>query len=127
MNLGNRNFTGHEYGVLTGGHIGQWTQILCTQDAAFGGWDGAGNAFHEPWTRDDGRIAINLPKWSVVAFRRKRTEPTRASMWPSEPYHSLATKSRQYQSLLLSVVKFKADVSLLVIPSVAESAFVQRR
>jgi 1,4-alpha-glucan branching enzyme len=46
-------------------------QILCTQDAAFGGWDGAGNAFYEPWTQLDGQLYINLPKWSVVMFRRK--------------------------------------------------------
>jgi len=70
VNLGERNFTGHSYGVRTGGHSGRWTQILCTQDAAFGGWDGAGNAFHEPWTQSDGQIYINLPKWSVVMLLR---------------------------------------------------------
>ena len=71
MNLSENNFTDHGYGVRTGGHDGQWTQILCTQDAAFGGWDGAGNSFHEPWTQPDGQIYINLPKWSVVMLRRK--------------------------------------------------------
>jgi 1,4-alpha-glucan branching enzyme len=55
--------------VKTGNQFGQWTQILCTQDAAFGGWDGAGNAFHEPWTREDGMIYINVPQWSVVMLR----------------------------------------------------------
>jgi 1,4-alpha-glucan branching enzyme len=70
VNLGGRNFTDHGYGVRTGGHDGQWTQILCTQDAAFGGWDGAGNAFYDPRTQGDGRLYINLPKWSVVMFRR---------------------------------------------------------
>ncbi len=71
VNLSERNFDGHGYGVRTGGRRGQWTQVLCTQDAAFGGWDGAGNAFHEPWTQDDGMVYINLPKWSVVILRRK--------------------------------------------------------
>lgn len=71
VNLGEQSFTGHSYGVRTGGRAGQWTQILCTQDAAFGGWDGAGNAFYEPRTQNDGRIYINLPKWSVLLFRRK--------------------------------------------------------
>jgi 1,4-alpha-glucan branching enzyme len=71
VNLSEQNFTGYSYGVRTGGHNGQWTQILCTQDAAFGGWDGAGNAFYEPWTQSDGHLYINLPKWSVVMFRRK--------------------------------------------------------
>ena len=68
--LSEQNFDNHSYGVRTGGHSGQWTQILCTQDAAFGGWDGAGNAFHEPWTQPDGQVYINLPKWSVVMLRR---------------------------------------------------------
>ena len=71
VNLGERNFGDHGYGVRTGGHDGQWTQMLCTQDAAFGGWDGAGNAFHEPWTQADGQVYVNLPKWSVLMFRRK--------------------------------------------------------
>lgn len=70
VNLGDRNFSDHSYGVRTGGLFGQWTQILCTQDAAFGGWDGAGNAYHQPWTWSDGQLYINLPKWSVVVFRR---------------------------------------------------------
>ena len=69
--LGEQNFGAHSYGVRTGGRNGQWTQILCTQDAAYGGWDGAGNAFYEPWTQADGTLPINLPKWSVVIFRRK--------------------------------------------------------
>jgi 1,4-alpha-glucan branching enzyme len=71
VNLSEQNFTHYSYGVRTGGHNGQWTQILCTQDAAFGGWDGSGNAFYEPWTQSDGHLYINLPKWSVVMFRRK--------------------------------------------------------
>ncbi len=70
VNLSERNFGGRSYGVATGGH-GRWSQILCTQDAAFGGWDGAGNSYYEPWTRGDGRIYINLPKWSVSVFRRR--------------------------------------------------------
>jgi 1,4-alpha-glucan branching enzyme len=71
VNLSDQNFADHNYGVRTGGYDGQWTQILCTQDAAFGGWDGAGNAFYEPRTQADGQVYINLPKWSVVLLRRK--------------------------------------------------------
>lgn len=70
VNLSEQNFTSYSYGVRTGGRSGRWTQILCTQDAAFGGWDGAGNAFYEPSTQADGRLYINLPRWSVVIFRR---------------------------------------------------------
>jgi 1,4-alpha-glucan branching enzyme len=71
VNMSEQNFTNYSYGVRTGGYAGQWTQILCTQDATFGGWDGAGNAFYEPWTQGDGQLYINLPKWSVVIFSRK--------------------------------------------------------
>jgi 1,4-alpha-glucan branching enzyme len=71
VNLSEQNFYNHSYGVRAGGHNCQWTQILCTQDAAFGGWDGAGNAFYDPWTQVDGHVYINLPKWSVVMLRRK--------------------------------------------------------
>lgn len=71
VNLGDSSFSGHSYGVRVSGEMGQWTQLLCTQDAAFGGWDGAGNAFYEPWTQPEGKLYINLPEWSVVMFRRK--------------------------------------------------------
>jgi 1,4-alpha-glucan branching enzyme len=70
VNLGDRSFGDHGYGVRTGGRSGRWTQVLCTQDAAFGGWDGAGNAFFEPWTQQDGKVYLNVPKWSVVVMRR---------------------------------------------------------
>ena len=69
VNLGDRTFRDHEYGVRTGGRGGRWTQMLCTQDAAFGGWDGAGNAFHEPSTQADGQVYLNVPTWSVVVMR----------------------------------------------------------
>jgi 1,4-alpha-glucan branching enzyme len=70
VNLSDQNFSDHQYGVATGGRFGQWRQVLCTQDHGFGGWDAAGNAFYDPFTQADGRIYINLPKWSVVIFRR---------------------------------------------------------
>lgn len=71
VNLGDSSFGGHSYGVQVGNEMGQWTQLLCTQDAAFGGWDGAGNAFYEPWTQPEGKLYINIPQWSVVMLRRK--------------------------------------------------------
>jgi 1,4-alpha-glucan branching enzyme len=68
VNASDTNHTGTSYGVATG-QSGRWQQILCSQDAWFGGWDGAGNAFHEPWTQDDGNIYVNVPQWSVTMFR----------------------------------------------------------
>jgi 1,4-alpha-glucan branching enzyme len=69
VNMGDKNFGNHSYGVGTGGQFGQWTQILCTHDAAFGGWDDAGNAFYNPATEGDGMIYINVPKWSTIMLR----------------------------------------------------------
>jgi 1,4-alpha-glucan branching enzyme len=69
VNLGETNFEHQSYGVSTDNQPGRWTQLLCTQDADFGGWDGAGNAYYQPQTQSDGRIYINLPKWSAVMFR----------------------------------------------------------
>ena len=69
INLSETNFENHSYGVSTDQQYGRWSRILCTQDARFGGWDGAGNAYHEPNTAPDGKVYINLPKWSVVMLR----------------------------------------------------------
>ena len=44
--------------------------MLCTQDAAFGGWDGAGNAFFEPRMQSDGLVYLNLPKLSTLILRQ---------------------------------------------------------
>ena len=71
VNMSDTNFQNHSYGVATDSQYGQWTQVLCTQDAVFGGWHGAGNAYYEPWTQQDSKIYINLPQWSVVVFRLK--------------------------------------------------------
>jgi 1,4-alpha-glucan branching enzyme len=68
VNLGSSSFDGHSYGVSTG-QGGIWQQILCSQDALYGGWDGAGNAFYHPETLPDGRIYLNIPKLSVVIMK----------------------------------------------------------
>jgi 1,4-alpha-glucan branching enzyme len=70
VNFSPNSFGDHSYGVRAG-MDGQWSQILCTQDSRYGGWDGAGNAFHEPHTQGDGMIYVNLPKFGVVVMRRK--------------------------------------------------------
>jgi 1,4-alpha-glucan branching enzyme len=68
VNASDTSYTGASYGVATG-QQGRWQQVLCSQDARFGGWDGAGNAFTEPWTQGDGRLYLNVPQWSVTMFR----------------------------------------------------------
>ena len=68
VNSGEENFAHHKYGVRTD-QAGRWQQILCSQDRDYGGWEGAGNAYYQPWTQGDGKIYINLPKWSVLMFK----------------------------------------------------------
>jgi len=68
VNAGDTSFGNHAYGVYPG-QYGDWEQILCSQDASFDGWDGAGNAYYTPSTQPDGKIYINVPKWSVTMFR----------------------------------------------------------
>ena len=70
INFSANNFVGSHYGVPPGME-GQWTQVLCSQDSEYGGWDGAGNAFYEPHTQADGKININVPKFGVIVMRRK--------------------------------------------------------
>jgi 1,4-alpha-glucan branching enzyme len=68
VNATDRSYTGASYGVSTG-QAGRWDQILCTQDAWFGGWNGAGNAYDQPYTQGDGKVYVNVPQWSVLMFR----------------------------------------------------------
>lgn len=68
-NLSENNFSNYSYGLSTDLQPGTWNQLLCTQDAQYGGWHGSGNAFHQPQTQADGRIYINLPKWSLILFK----------------------------------------------------------
>ena len=69
-NFGDMDWThNHSYGVQTGGIFGQWMQIFCSQDAAYGGWHGAGNAFYIPWTQADGKVYLNMPKYSVIVMQ----------------------------------------------------------
>ncbi len=68
VNASDRSYTSASYGVATG-QAGRWEQILCTQDAWFGGWHGAGNAYYQPHTQADGRVYVNVPQWSVTMFR----------------------------------------------------------
>lgn len=68
VNASDTTHDGARYGVRTE-QPGQWDQVLCSQDAWFGGWDGAGNAFYRPWAQADGMIYVNVPQWSVTIFR----------------------------------------------------------
>lgn len=69
VNIGSRDFGNHSYGVATGGQKGQWEQIFCSQDPMYGGREGVGNAFYQPWTKDDGRVYLNVPRFGLVMLK----------------------------------------------------------
>ena len=70
VNMGNNNFGNHSYGVSMGGESGHWQQIFNSQAANYGGWNGSGNYGYNPWVQSDNKIYINLPKWSVLMFKK---------------------------------------------------------
>lgn len=70
VNLGDRQWEQLNYGVNMGGESGQWEEVFNSQSPQYGGWSGSGNFGHHPWVQNDGRIYINLPKWSVLLFRK---------------------------------------------------------
>jgi len=71
------NFSGtdwvdnHGYSIHTGISHGAWEQLFCSQDAEYGGWDGAGNAYYEALSQNDGIINLNIPKFSVIVMKLK--------------------------------------------------------
>ncbi len=71
VNIGDGDWTGHSYGVSMGGESGQWQEIFNSQSAGYGGWDNSGNYLYDPWVQGDNKIYINIPKWSVLMFRKK--------------------------------------------------------
>lgn len=75
VNCSDQTYDNHTYGVAPE-QRGRWQQILCSQDASFGGWEGAGNAYYEPITQDDGHIYVNVPEWSVTMFRLTSSSPS---------------------------------------------------
>ena len=70
VNLGTGQWQSHDYGVSAGGETGQWEEIFNSQSPQYGGWDGAGNYGDALWVQADGKLYVNLPKWSVLLFRK---------------------------------------------------------
>jgi 1,4-alpha-glucan branching enzyme len=68
-NFSDTDWLNHDYAVLTS-TPGQWQEIFNSQSPDYDGYPNSGNFGHQPWTQADGKIAINLPKWSVLLFRK---------------------------------------------------------
>ena len=70
VNLSEGQWEHGEYGVRTGDTTGTWEEIFNSQAPQYGGWDGAGNYGAQKSVQSDTKIYINLPKWSVLMFRK---------------------------------------------------------
>ena len=68
-NFSDREWRNHNYGVTTA-TAGEWEEIFNSQSPEYGGYPDSGNFAHRPWTQTDGNIYVNLPKWSVLMFRK---------------------------------------------------------
>ncbi len=70
VNLSGGQWEQGEYEVTLGGESGLWEEIFCSQYPQYGGWEGAGNIGMQKPVQPDGTIRINLPRWSVLMFRK---------------------------------------------------------
>ena len=73
VNVSDNQWAFHDYGVLMDGESGTWTEIFNSQAPDYGGINTTGN-FAESLTVSDGKLFLNVPRWSVLAFR-KAIEP----------------------------------------------------
>jgi 1,4-alpha-glucan branching enzyme len=67
VNAGEGEWRFSDYGITMGGDTGGWREIFNSQAPYFGGYD-CGNPAQTLWVQADGRLYINLPKWSVLMF-----------------------------------------------------------
>ncbi|HEV8606140.1 MAG TPA: alpha-amylase family glycosyl hydrolase [Tepidisphaeraceae bacterium] len=67
VNAGEGEWRFSDYGITMGGDTGGWREIFNSQAPYFGGYD-CGNPGQTLWVQADGRLYINLPKWSVLMF-----------------------------------------------------------
>ncbi|HLK59757.1 MAG TPA: alpha-amylase family glycosyl hydrolase [Chthonomonadaceae bacterium] len=69
VNLGDGQWQFGDYGVSMGGETGFWEEIFNSQSPQYGGWSDSGNYSQTKGVAAD-TISINLPKWSVLMFRK---------------------------------------------------------
>jgi 1,4-alpha-glucan branching enzyme len=69
VNASDNQWAFHDYGVDLGGENGTWIEIFNSQAPEYGGFDTTGN-YGEYIGERDGKMFINLPRWSVVMFKK---------------------------------------------------------
>ncbi len=71
VNLSDRQWQNCDYGIHMGGEIGQWEEIFNSQAPQYDGWNDSGNYGYNLRVQGDGKLYINLPKWSVLMFTKQ--------------------------------------------------------
>jgi 1,4-alpha-glucan branching enzyme len=70
VNLSDRQWQDYDYRIHMGGETGQWSEIFNSQSPQYDGWNDSGNYGSNLQVHPDGKLFINLPKWSVLIFRK---------------------------------------------------------
>ena len=71
VNLSDHQWQNCDYGIHMGGEIGQWEEIFNSQAPQYDGWNDSGNYGYNLRVQGDGKLYINLPKWSVLMFTKQ--------------------------------------------------------
>ena len=69
VNVSDDQWAFHDYGVLVGSEGGEWREVFNSQAPVYGACDTTGNFDELLWVRE-GKLFVNLPRWSVVVLRR---------------------------------------------------------
>jgi 1,4-alpha-glucan branching enzyme len=69
VNVSDRQWAFHDYGVDMGGESGSWMEMFSSQAEVYGGTATTGN-YRETLVVSNSRLAINLPAWSVLIFQK---------------------------------------------------------
>ena len=71
VNLSNHQWQDCDYGIHIGGEMGRWEEIFNSQAPLYDGRDGSGNYGYDIQVQRDEKLYVNLPKWSVLIFRKQ--------------------------------------------------------
>ena len=71
VNLSDRQWQEHDYGIHRDGETGRWSELFNSQSPQYDGWNNSGNYGRDLQVEGDGKLYINLPKWSVLIFRKQ--------------------------------------------------------
>jgi 1,4-alpha-glucan branching enzyme len=71
VNLSDRQWQEDDYGIHMDGEIGRWEEIFNSQSPQYDGWNDSGNYGRDLQVQADGQLYINLPKWSILIFRKQ--------------------------------------------------------